>query len=60
MLGRMLDTQMNEPTGSELLMGLLTRRTGGLGWTGTDLGGLMKSERVVRKTRAGYFTLMER
>lgn len=44
---------MNEPTGSELLMRLLTRRTRGLSWGETDMGGLMKSEHDLKKTKVG-------
>jgi hypothetical protein len=40
-------------------MGLLIRRRG-LSWGGTDMGGLMKSEQALRKTKVGYFTLMGR
>lgn len=51
---------MNEPTVSVLLMELLTQRTRGPSWGETDMGGLMKSEHGLKKTKVGYFTLTRR
>lgn len=51
---------MNEPAGSELLMGLMTKRTRRVSWRETDMGGLLKSEHDLKKTKVGYFTLTGR